>query len=81
VWHNRLIEYLFKERYRNDPICSCIYMKRSQNEFAIIIVYVNDINIVGTPTELAKTIDCLKKKFEIKDLESKILVWDYKLSI
>jgi len=48
---------------------SCIYMKRSKNEFVIIIVYVNHINIVRTPNELTKTIDCLKKEFEMKDLE------------
>ena len=61
VWHNRLIEYLLKEGYRNDPICSCIYMKRSKNEFAINIVYVDDINTVGTPNELTKAIDSSKK--------------------
>ena len=63
VWHNRLIECLLKEGYRNDPICACIYMKISKNEFAIIIVYVDDINIVGTLNELTKAIDCLKKEF------------------
>jgi len=57
VWHNRLIKYLLKEGYRNDPICSCIYMKRSKNEFSIIIVYVDDINIVGTSNELTKAIN------------------------
>jgi len=31
------------------------------------IVYVDDINIVGTPNELTKAIDCLKKEFEMKD--------------
>jgi len=36
-------------------------MKISKNEFAIIIVYVNDINIVGTPNELTKAIDYSKK--------------------
>jgi len=36
-------------------------MKRSKNEFAIIIVYVDDINIVGTPNELTKTINYSKK--------------------
>jgi len=61
VWHNCLIEYLLKEGYRNDPIFSCIYMKRFKNEFVIIIVYVNVINIVGTPNKLTKTIDCLQK--------------------
>jgi len=61
AWHNRLIEYLLKEGYRNDSICSCTYMKRSKNEFVIIIVYVDDINTVGTPNELTKAIDYLKK--------------------
>jgi len=61
VCHNRLIEYLLKEGYKNDHICSCIYMKRSKNEFTIIIVYVDDINIIGTPNELTKAIDYLKK--------------------
>jgi len=60
VWYNYLIEYLLKEGYRNDPICSCIYMKISKNDF-FIIVYVDDINIVRTPNELTKSIDCLKK--------------------
>ena len=69
MWHNRLIAYLLKEWYRNGPICFCIYMKISKNEFVIIIVYVNDINIVGTLNELTKAIDCLKKEFEMKDLE------------
>jgi len=55
-------------------------MKRSKNEFAIIIVYVNDINIVGTPTEFTKVIDYLKKEFEKKDFE-KTFFLDYKLSI
>jgi len=72
TWHNRLIEYLLNEGYRNDPTYSCIYMKRFKNEFAIIIVYINDINIVGTPNELTKAIDRLKKEFEMKDLEKAI---------
>jgi len=36
-------------------------MKRSKNECAIIIVYVDDINIVGTPNELTKANDYSKK--------------------
>ena len=43
-------------------------MKRSGNEFAIISVYVNDINIIETPEELDEAINCLKKEFEMKDL-------------
>jgi len=48
--------------------------KDQKKEFAIIIVYVDNINIIGTPNELTKAIDCLKKEFEMKDLEkAKIL--------
>jgi len=54
VWYNRLIEYLLKEGFRNDHFCPCIYMKILENQFAIIIVYVDDINIVGTLDELTK---------------------------
>jgi len=43
-------------------------MKRLGNEFAIIVVYFDDINIIGTPEELSKAIDCLKKELEMKDL-------------
>ena len=64
--YNWLNEYLLKEGYKNDPIYPCIFMKRSGNEFAIISVYVDDINIIETPEELDETINCLKKEFEIK---------------
>jgi len=56
---------LLKEWYKNDPIYPYINMKRSENEFSIIVVYVYDINIVGTPNELTNAIDCLKKEFEM----------------
>jgi len=68
VWYNCLIEYLLKERYTNDLICPCIYMKVLENEFVINIFYVDDINIVITLNELTKAIDCIKKEFEMKDL-------------
>ncbi|KAK2434187.1 putative mitochondrial protein [Trifolium repens] len=68
MWYNRLSEYLLKEGYKNDSICPCIFIKRSGSEFAIIVVYVDDINIIGTPEELPKAINCLKKEFEMKDL-------------
>ena len=29
MWYNRLSEYLLKERYVNNPICPCIFIKKS----------------------------------------------------
>ncbi|KAL0368450.1 UNVERIFIED_CONTAM: Retrovirus-related Pol polyprotein from transposon TNT 1-94 [Sesamum calycinum] len=68
MWYNRLSDYLLKEGCKYDPISPCIFMRRSGNEFVIIAVYVDDLNIIGTPEELPKAINCLKKEFEMKDL-------------
>ena len=68
MWYNRLTEYLLKQGYNNDPICSCVFIKRYQSQFVIIVVYVDDLNIIGTPEELQKAANCLKLEFEMKDL-------------
>ncbi|KAL6313754.1 hypothetical protein AAG906_010173 [Vitis piasezkii] len=61
-------EYLLKEGYVNNPICPCIFIKKSKIGFAIIAVYADDLNLVGTPKELTRTTNYLKKEFEMKDL-------------
>ena len=61
MWYNRLIEYFLEERFRNNPFCPCIYMKILENQFAIIIVYVNDINIDGTLDELTRQLIAPRK--------------------
>ena len=68
MWYQRLSEYLIKERYKNDLICPCVFIKKSETGFSIVAVYVDDINLIGTPEELAKTAEYLKNEFEVKDL-------------
>jgi hypothetical protein len=63
MWYNRLSEYLLTEGFENNPICPCIFIKKSEPEFAIIAVYVDDLNLVGTPEELTKTATYLKNEF------------------
>ncbi|KAG7559470.1 Reverse transcriptase RNA-dependent DNA polymerase [Arabidopsis thaliana x Arabidopsis arenosa] len=69
MWYNRLSEYLIREGYKNDPISSCIFIKKYSNKgFVIIAVYVDDLNILETSGEISQTVDCLKAEFEMKDL-------------
>ena len=68
MWYNRFSEYLVKERYVNNPICPYIFIKKSETGFAIIAVYVDNLNLVGTPEELTKTTNYLKNEFEMKDI-------------
>ena len=68
MWYNRLSQYLFKEGYVNNSICPYVFIKKIENGLAIIAVYVDDLNLIGTLEELIKTANYLKKKFEMKDL-------------
>ena len=52
----------------NNSICPCVFIKKTENGLAIIAVYVDDLNLIGTPEELIKTTNYLKKEFEMKDL-------------
>jgi hypothetical protein len=68
MWYNHLSEYLLRKGYNNDPICPCDFIKKSESDFVIIDVYVNDLNIIETHIEIPKTVNYLKKEFEIKDM-------------
>ena len=68
MWYNRLSKYVLKEGYVNNPICPCIFIKKSKTRFASIVVYVDDLYLVMTLEELTKTTKYLKKEFEMKDL-------------
>ena len=68
MWYIRLSQYLLKERYVNNSICPCVFIKKTENGFAIISVYVDDLNLIRTPEELIKTNSYLKKEFEMKDI-------------
>ena len=61
MWYKRLSKYLIKEGYKNDLICSCVFIKKSEIGFGIIAVYVDDMNLIGTPEELSETAEYLKK--------------------
>ena len=46
-----------------------MFIKKLESRFAIVAVYADDINIIGTPEELTKTVEYLKREFEVKNLE------------
>ena len=70
MWYNHLSEYLLKEGYVNNPVCPCIFIKKSETRFTFISVYVDDLNLVGTLhlEELTKTTKYLNNEYEMKDI-------------
>ena len=53
MWYNSLSQY---------------FIKKSKFGLTIIAVYVDDLNLIGTPKELTKAANYLKKEFEMKNL-------------
>ena len=68
IWYNRLSEYLTSHGYVNNELCPYVFIKKSHSGFAMVIVYVDDMNLIGTLVELKEIAAHLKSEFEIKDL-------------
>ena len=68
MWYNRLSEYLIGKGFVNNEICPCVFIKKTSSEFAIVAVYVDDMNLIGTHDEIKETAELLKSEFEMKDL-------------
>ena len=68
MWYNRLSEYLIGKGYKNAELCPCVFIKRTSSGFAIIAVYVDDMNIIGSADEIKETASYLKSEFEMKDM-------------
>jgi hypothetical protein len=81
MWYNRLKEYLLREGYNNDLICPCVFIKKLEYDFVIIVVYVDDLNIIETHEEIPKIVNYLMKEFEMKDLGNFFFISACRLSI
>ena len=68
MWYTRLSDYLIGKGYKNDDLCPCVFIKRTSSGFAIVAVYVDDMNIIGNINEINETVSYLKSEFEMKDL-------------
>lgn len=57
-----------KKGYTNNENCPGVLIRRSQDGFGIISVYVDDLNIIGTLKSIKKASSYLESEFEMKDL-------------
>ena len=68
MWYQCLADYLKKQGFISSDICPCVYIKRVGQEFVIIAIYVDDLNIIGTDVAVSSAIESITKKFEVRDL-------------
>ncbi|KAM1061302.1 hypothetical protein FF1_025819 [Malus domestica] len=60
MWYNRVSEYLTSQGYVNNELCPCVFIKKSHFRFTIVAVYVDDMNLIGTPAEVEEIATHLK---------------------
>jgi hypothetical protein len=68
MWYNRLKEFLLNKDYSNNDDCPCVFIRKSSTGFCIILVYVDDLNIIGTELDINEVQDHLETEFEMNDL-------------
>ena len=68
MWYNQLSEFLLKKGYTNNNDCPCVFTKKSPTGFWIILVYVDDLNIIGNPKDIEEARNHLTTEFVMKDL-------------
>ncbi|KAM2205749.1 hypothetical protein ACFX1S_025206 [Malus domestica] len=59
---------IYMKGYVNNELCPIVFIKKSHSRFMIVAIYVDDMNLIRTPKELARTTAHLKSEFEMKDL-------------
>ncbi|MBT0984610.1 hypothetical protein KJ032_26650, partial [Salmonella enterica subsp. enterica serovar Typhimurium] len=62
----------------NNELCLCVFINKSHSGFAIVAVYVDDMNLIETLAELEEIAAHLKSEFEMKDLRKTRLCFDLK---
>jgi hypothetical protein len=68
MWYNRLKEFLLNKGYSNSDDCPCVFIRKSTTGFCLILVYVDDLNIIGHTKDIDEARNHLKTEFEMKDL-------------
>ncbi|KAH7472327.1 Retrovirus-related Pol polyprotein from transposon TNT 1-94 [Phytophthora ramorum] len=68
-WNSKLNKHLEGQGFHRSAADPCVYVRRSDSKFSIIIVYVDDLMIFSrTKAEIGEIKKALKREFSIKEL-------------
>lgn len=68
IWYHKFKAEMHALGFTNNEIAPCIFIKHIGEEFVVLALYVDDVNLFGTPKLLRETITTMKSIFEMKDL-------------
>jgi transposase InsO family protein len=68
MWYSRLSKYLTDHGFNTNELSPCIFIKTIKQEFVLIAIYVDDLNLIGTAKAVDDAAVILKREFEMKDM-------------
>ena len=69
MWYKHLRDFLLFHNFQHDQALPCLFILQHTSGFVVIAVYVDDLNLVGTPATCQHAIVLLTNQFEMKLLE------------
>lgn len=68
TWYKKFQAEMLAMGFTNEDIAPCLFIKKEGQEFIVVAIYVDDLNLFGTSKITKDTIQLLKDKFEMRDL-------------
>ena len=69
MWYKHLRDFLLHYNFSHDQTLHCLFTLQHSSRFVVIAMYVDDLNLVGTPTTCQHAMNLLANQFEMKLLE------------
>ena len=66
MWYHLLRNFLISHGFLHDPTLPCIFTLTQKSEYLIVAVYVDDLNLIGSPTLYKHTETLLTAQFDMK---------------
>jgi hypothetical protein len=66
MWYQHLREFLLHHDFRHDQSLPYIFTFKKSTGFVVVAVYVDDLNLVGTPETCTYVVNLLITQFEMK---------------
>jgi hypothetical protein len=69
MWYQKLDTYILGLRFVRSRVDHCVYSKQGGNHFIYVVLYVDDMLLVGNNMDVIKEVKSqLSSKFDMKDL-------------
>jgi hypothetical protein len=80
MWYQKFDTYILGLGFVRSRAAHCVYSKQVGNHFIYVVLYVDDMLLVGNNMEVIKEVKSqLSSKFDMKDLGAANIIWEWRL--